>query len=129
MSFKVLLVKIQWSKNRQGMGWVQGGGHNVTDRVKRYFGIPEAADSSEEEMRLKVSERYVREQSKLIIVQENNTWTLSWSRYSAKLISWRMWYLQAIIRKTRQLSRIYGQLHPMSDANILHVLKKSVKIA
>ena len=73
MSFKVLLVKIQWSKNRQGMGWVQGGGHNVTDRVKRYFGIPEAADSSEEEMRLKVSERYVREQRKLIIVQENNT--------------------------------------------------------
>ena len=108
---------------------MQGGGHNVTDRVNRYFGIPEAADSSEEEMRLKVSERYVREQRKLVIVQENNTWTLSWSRYSAKLISWRMWYLQAIIRKTRQLSRIYGQLHPMSDANILHVLKKSVKIA
>ena len=58
------------------------------------------------------------------LVREVNTWAVSPLRYSASFVSWRKSELQAIDRKTRKLSTIYGALHPKSDRDRLYIPRK-----
>ena len=83
-------------------------------------------------MKLRVSKEYFRRLKKVLksksngenLVQGVNTWVVSLLRYSAKSISWKKCKLQAINRKTRKLLAIYGEVHPKSDVDRLHIPRK-----
>ena len=98
----------------------------------KYLGNLEADRFLGEEMKLKVSKEYFRRLKKDLklklnggnLVQEVNTWAVSFLRYSAAFLSWRRFELQAIDRETRKLSRIYGGLHPKSDVDRLYISRK-----
>ena len=83
-------------------------------------------------MKLNVSKEYIRRLRKVLksklnggnLVRGVNTWAVSLLRYSAAFVSWRKSELQAIGRNTRKLFTIYGALHPKSDVDRLHILKK-----
>ena len=84
----------------------------------KYLGILEADKFLEEKMKLNVSKEYIRRLRKVLKLKLNggnlvggvNTWAVSLLRYSAAFVSWRKSELQAIDRKTRKLSTIYGAL-------------------
>ena len=54
------------------------------------------------------------------LVGQVNTWPVSLLRYSAAFGSWVKSELQALDRKTRKLSTIYGALHFESDIDITY---------
>ena len=91
-----------------------------------YFGILETDRFLGVEMKLKVSKDYFRRLRKVLksklnggnLIQGVNTWTVRLLRYSAAFFSWRKRELHNIYRKSRNLLKIYGGLHPDSNFGI-----------
>ena len=81
----------------------------------KHLEILEADKFLEENMKLNVSNEYIRRIRKVLKSKLNggnlfrgvNTWAVSLLRYSAAFVSWRKSELQAIDRKTRKLL-LYG---------------------
>ena len=98
----------------------------------KYLGILEVDKFLEEKMKLNVSKEYIRRLRKVLksklnggnLVCRVNAWAVSLLRYSAAFVSWKKSELQAINRKARKLSTIYGALHPKSDVDRLYIPRK-----
>ena len=98
----------------------------------KYLGILKADKFLEEKMKLKVLKEYIKRLGKVLksklnggnLVRGVNTWAVSLLRYSGAFVSCRKNELQIIDRKTRKLFITYGILHPQSDVDISHILRK-----
>ena len=98
----------------------------------KYLEILEGDKFLEEKMKLNVSKEYIWRLRTILkskvnggnLVPRVNTWAVSLLRYSAAFVSWKKSELQAINRKTRKLSTIYGALNPKSDVDKLFILRK-----
>ena len=98
----------------------------------KYLEILEGDKFLEEKMKLNVSKEYIWRLRTILkskvnggnLVPRVNTWAVSLLRYSAAFVSWKKSELQAINRKTRKLSTIYGALNPKSDVDKLYILRK-----
>ena len=93
----------------------------------KYLGILEADGIKHEEMKDQVTKEYVRRfrtilKSKLNggnIISAINS--LSIIRYGAGIIGWTQAELQALDRKTRKMSTIYGAHHPKADVDRMYL--------
>ena len=95
----------------------------------KYLRILEAGKFLEEKMRLNVLMEYIRRLRKVLksklnggnLIRRVIFSAISLLTYSAGFVGWKKSELQAIDRKTRQLSTLYGRLHRKSNVDRLYI--------
>ena len=97
-----------------------------------YLGITELDKIKETEMKEKITKEYKPRQRLILKSKLNgrnkvtalNTWAVAIFRYGTGIIQWKASELKYLNRKSRKTMMMYGELHPMSSVDRLHVKRK-----
>ena len=97
-----------------------------------YLGIIKLDKIKETEMKEKITKEYKRRQRLILKSKLNgrnkvtalNTWAVAIFRYGTGIIQWKASELKYLNRKSKKTMMMYGELHPMSSVDRLHVKRK-----